>query len=63
MFQSKKPKSSRDVRHAHKFRLCTDASRNTQCSRALITQLPSVNAERAIHHSLVMDGRGFGQNQ
>ena len=50
MFQSKKPNSSRGVRHARKFRLRTDASRNTRCSRALNTQLPRVIAERAIHH-------------
>ena len=40
MFQSKKPNSSRGVRHARKFRLRTDASRNTLCSLALNTQLP-----------------------
>ena len=50
MFQSKKPNSSRGVRHARKFRLRTDASRDTRCSRALNTQLPRVIAERAIHH-------------
>ena len=37
MFQSKKPNSSRDVLHARKFRLRTDAR-----SRALNTQLPRV---------------------
>ena len=63
MFQSKKPNSSRDVRHARKFRLCTDASRDTQCLRALNTQLPRVIAERTIHHVMVMDGRSFGQSQ
>ena len=41
MFQSKKPKSLRGVRHARKFRLRTDALRDTQCSRAL-TRLPSL---------------------
>ena len=46
MFQSKKPNSSRDVRHARKFRLHTDASRDTWCSRALNTQLPRVIAAR-----------------
>ena len=51
MFQSKKPNSSR------KFRLRTDASRDTRCSRALNTQLPRVIAERAIHHAIVIDGR------
>ena len=56
MFQTKKPKSSRGVHHAYKFRLRTDASRDTRCSLVLGTQLPSVFAERAIHHSLVMDG-------
>ena len=40
MFQSKKPKSSRGVRHASKFRLRTDGSRDTRCSHALNTQLP-----------------------
>ena len=63
MFQSKKPNSSRGVRHACKFRLRTDASRDTLCSRALNTQLPRVIAERAIHHIIVMDGRSFGQSQ
>ena len=53
MFQSKKPKSLRGVRHARKFRLRTDSSRDTQCSHALNTQLPRVIAKRAIH----------GQNQ
>ena len=61
MFQSKKPNSSRGVRHARKLR--TDASRDTRCSRALNTQLPRVIAERAIHHVIVMDGRSFGQSQ
>ena len=60
MFQSKKPNSSREVRHARKFRLHADASRDT---RALNTQLPRVIAERAIHHFIVMDGRSFGQSQ
>ena len=50
MFQSKKPNSSRGVRHARKFRLRTDASRDTRCSRTLNTQLPRVIAERAIYH-------------
>ena len=63
MFQSKKPISSRGVRHTRKFRLRTDASRNTRCSRSLNTQLPRVIAERAIHHVIVMDGRRFGQSQ
>ena len=63
MFQSKKPNSSRGVRHARKFRLRTDASRDTRCSRALNTQLPRVIAERAIHHVIVMDGRSFGLSQ
>ena len=63
MFQSKKPNSSRDVRHARKFRLRTDASRDTRCIRALNTQLPRVIAERTIHHVIVMDGRSFGQSQ
>ena len=60
MFQSKKPNSSRGVRHERKFRLRTDASRN---SRALNTQLPRVIAECAIHYVIVMDGRSFGQSQ
>ena len=63
MFQFKKPNSSRGVRHARKFRLHTDASRNTRCSCALNTQLPRVIAERAIHHVIVMDGRSFDQSQ
>ena len=42
MIQSKKPNSSRGVRHARKFRLRTDASRDTRCSRVLNTQLPRV---------------------
>ena len=61
--QSKKPNSSRGVRHARKFCLRTDASRYTRCSRALNTQIPRVIAERAIHHVIVMDGRSFGQSQ
>ena len=63
MFQSKIPKSSRGIRHARKFRLRTDASRDTQCTRTLNMQLPRVIAERAIHHGLVTDGQSFGQNQ
>ena len=63
MFQSKKPNSSRGVRHARKFRLRTRASRDTRYSRALNTQLPCVIAERTIHHVIVMDGRSFGQSQ
>ena len=58
-----KPNSSRGVCHTRKFRLRTDAPRNTRCSRALNTQLPRVIAERAIHHVIVMDGRSFGQSQ
>ena len=54
MFQSKKPKSSCGVRHAGKFRLRSDASHSTRCSRAFNTQLPRVIAERAIHYGLVM---------
>ena len=53
------PNSSRGVRHARKFRLHTDASRNTQCSCALNTQLPRVITERAIHHVIAMDGRSL----
>ena len=63
MFQSKKPNSSRGVRHVRKFHLRTDASRDTRCSHALNTQLPRVKVERAIHHVIVMDGRSFGQSQ
>ena len=63
MFQSKKPNSSRGVRPARKFRLRTDTSRDTRCSRALNAQLPRVIAERAIHYVIVMDGRSFGQSQ
>ena len=63
MFQSKKPNSSRGVLHARKFRLRTDALGDTQCSRALNTQLLRVIAKRAIHHVIVMDGRSFRQSQ
>ena len=63
MFQSKKPNTSRGVPHTRKFRLRTDASRDTWCSRALNTQLPRVIVERAIHHVIVTDGRSFGQSQ
>ena len=59
MFQSKKPKSLRSVRHARKFRLCTDASDDTRCSCVLSTQLPRVIAVRSIHHGPVMDGAEF----
>ena len=62
MFQSKKPYSSHGARHARKFRLRTDASRDTRGSRAYLW-LPRVIAERAIHHVIVMDGRSFGQSQ
>ena len=50
MFQFKKPNSSHGVRHARKFRLPTDASRDTWCSCTLNMELPRVIAERAIHH-------------
>ena len=63
MFQSKKPKSFRGVRHTCKFRLRTDASRDTRCSRALNTQLSCAIAERAICYGPVMDGWSFWQNQ
>ena len=63
MFQSKKPESSCGIRHVRKFRLRTDASRDTRCSRALNMQLPCIIAESTIHHGLVMDGRSFDQNQ
>ena len=63
MFQSKKPNSSRGVRHTRKFHLRTDMSRDMGCSRALNMQLPCVIAERAIHHVIVMDERSFGQSQ
>ena len=63
MFQSKKPKSLHGVRHACKFCLRTDASRDTQCSRTLNTQLPHVIAKRAIHYGPIMDARSFWQNQ
>ena len=63
MFKSKKPNSSCGVRHARKFRLRTDVSPDTRCSRTLNRQLPSVTAEHAIHHVIVMDGRSFGQSQ
>ena len=51
------------VRHALKFHLRTDASRDMRCSRALNTQLPRVKVERTIHHVKVMDGQSFGQSQ
>ena len=63
MFHSKKPNSSRGIRHTRKFRLRTNVSRDTRCSRALNTQLPLVIAERAIQHVIVLDGRSFGQSQ
>ena len=63
MFQSRKPNSSRGVRHARKFRLRTDASHDTWCSHALNMQLPNVIAECAIYHVIVMDGRSFVQSQ
>ena len=63
MFKSKKPNSSRGVRHSRKFRLRTDASRGTRRSRELNTQIPRVIAESAIYHVEVMDGRSFGQSQ
>ena len=63
MFQSKKPNSSRGVRHTRKFCLHINVSRDTRCSHVLNTQLPRVIAERAIDHVIVMDGRGFGQSQ
>ena len=56
MFQSQKQISSCGIRYTRKFRLRTDASRKTQCLHALITQLPCVIVERAIHHGLVLDG-------
>ena len=63
MFQSKKPKSSHGIRHARKFCLRTDASRDTRYSHALNMRLPHIIAEGAIHHSPVMGGRSFDQNQ
>ena len=49
IFQSKKPNSSRGVRHALKFRLRMDASLDARCSRALNTQLQGrVIAERTL---------------
>ena len=63
MFQSKKLNSSHGVHHMRKFRLRTDVSRDTWCSCALTTQLPSVITERAIHHVIVMDEQSFGQSQ
>ena len=55
MFQSKKPKSLHDVRHARKLHLRTDPSRDTLCLRVLNTQLPRVIEEHAIHQGVVMD--------
>ena len=55
MFQSKKPKSWRGVRHAHKFCVRTDVSRDTRCSRALNMQLLRIIAD--------CNDRSFGQNQ
>ena len=51
------------VCHARKFRLRTDASRDTRGSRAFNMQLPRVIAKRAIHYGPVMNGRSFWQNQ
>ena len=51
-----RPNLSRGIRHARKFRLRTDASRDMRCSRALNTQLPRVIAERVFYHVIVMDG-------
>ena len=59
MFQSKKPKSSYGVRHTHKFRLRTDASRDMRCLHTLNTQLARVIAERTIHHGLVVGWAEF----
>ena len=63
MFQSKNPKSLRGIRHARKFCLRTDASRDRRCSHALTKQLPRVIAKRAIHYGPIMDGWSFGQSQ
>ena len=52
MFQSKTPKSSRDVRHARKIRLRSDSSRDMRCTRAFNTQLLRVITELAIHNCL-----------
>ena len=62
-FNPRNQKSLRGVRHACKFRLRTDASRDTWCSRALGTQVPRVIAKRAIHYGPIMDGQSFWQNQ
>ena len=43
--------------------LCTDASHDTLCSRALNMQLPRIIAEGSIHHGPVTDGQSFCQNQ
>ena len=48
MFQSKKPKSLSGVRHARKFHLRTDVSRDAQCSHASDMQQPRVIAEYLI---------------
>ena len=68
--KSKKRNSSHDVRQARKFRLRTDASRDTLFSHALNTQLTRVIAEFAIHQGLimtetymVMDGRNSDKSQ
>ena len=56
MFQSKKPNSSRGVRHARNS-VCVQMSHAIHDVHARKnTQLPRVIAERAIHHVKVMDG-------
>ena len=61
-FKSKKPNSLFGVRYTRKFRLRTDASRETQCSHMLnVRGIPRVIAECASHHVIVMDGRSFGR--
>ena len=59
MFQSKKPKSSRGVRHVRKFGLRKDASRDTQCSGALNTQLYPEKLMNAVSKILKLQDKIF----
>ena len=63
MFQSKKPKSMHDIRHARKFHLRTDPSCDTQCPRAFEYATTRIIAEHVIFYHVVMDGQSFGLNQ
>ena len=59
MFQSKKPNSSRGVRHARKFRLRTDASRDTRCSVGRYGPVMTDSSRLQQHHTTSDDpGQG-----